>query len=171
MTKTTHGLQAQEEPDYLINQSTHTCLAVLGGTCPEDAVLGMAQCSGARSQQWYSTGDGQWQWGGNRAYCLISHPNKLRVELGFSISAESSTCWLFDDADRLVDGDLALDVPWESPRTAVGLWPKHAGNNQKWWSLSTLKAYLHEAEEPINGMIIDILGPQWQDTIQKLNSK
>ncbi|ROT63236.1 hypothetical protein C7M84_018890 [Penaeus vannamei] len=171
MTKTSQEPPAQEEPDYLINQSTHTCLAVLGGTCPDDAVLGMAECSGARSQQWYATGDGQWQWGGNRAYCLVSHPDTLRVELGYSNSAEGSTCWVHDDADRLVDGELVLDVPWESPRTAVGLWPKHEGSNQKWWTLSTLKAHLNVAEEPINGMIIDILGPQWQDTIQKFNRR
>ncbi|XP_042857440.1 uncharacterized protein LOC122243793 [Penaeus japonicus] len=171
MTKTSKDPQAPEEPDYLINQSTHTCLTVLGGTCPEDAVVGMAQCSGARSQQWYSNGDGQWLWGGNRAYCLVSHPETLRVELGYSDSADSSSCWVFDDADRLVVGELALDVPWENPRTAVALWPKHAGGNQKWWTLSTLKSYLNEAEEPINGIVIDILGPQWQDAIQKLNNQ
>lgn len=55
-------------------------------------------------------------------------------------STTNQTSWLLDESGRLTCGsNLALDVPWEKPRTAVILYPKHSGQNQKWWLLSALK--------------------------------
>lgn len=52
----------------------------------------------------------------------------------------NQTSWLLDESGRLTCGsNLALDVPWEKPRTAVILYLKHHGQNQKWWLLSALK--------------------------------
>nr|XP_045612961.1 TRPM8 channel-associated factor 1-like [Procambarus clarkii] len=133
------GLQGDEEgPEYLVNQSSHTCLTVVKGTTPADAVLAMAKCMGSVKQQWY-VHKGQWQWGGDRSYCLVPDG---KGSVGLAPSATSRVVWTLDEADRMVVGSLALDVPWEKPRTRVLMYQKHTYTNQKWWTLSGLKTCL-----------------------------
>lgn len=127
-----------ERPEYLVNQSSHTCLTVVRGTGPADAVLAMAKSTGSVKQQWYVQG-GQWQWAGDRAYCLVPNGNG---SLGLAPSSTSRVVWTLDKFDRMVAGSLALDVPWENPRTRVIMYPKHDHINQKWWTLSGLKTCL-----------------------------
>ncbi|XP_069990263.1 uncharacterized protein [Penaeus vannamei] len=128
-----------DEPDYLVNQSSHTCLTVVRGSSPRDAVIAMAKCSGNVKQQWFFH-RGQWQWAGNRQFCLDVDSDHKKVVLGES--ARSSTVWTHDSEGRILTESRGLDVPWGKPRTAVILYPKHDGANQKWWTLSGLKASL-----------------------------
>ncbi|XP_042866722.1 uncharacterized protein LOC122249697 [Penaeus japonicus] len=126
-----------DEPDYLVNQSSHTCLTVVRGSSPHDAVIAMAKCSGNVKQQWFFH-RGQWQWGGDRQLCLDVDQNNVVLRE----CTKSSTVWAHDPQGRIVTGSRGLDVPWGKPRTAVILYPKHDGANQKWWTLSGLKASL-----------------------------
>ncbi|XP_071544031.1 uncharacterized protein [Panulirus ornatus] len=128
----------EEKPEYLVSQSSHTCLTVLKGTGPADAVLGMAKCTGDMRQRWV-VHDGQWRWGANPSFCLV--PDK-RGGVTLAPSVTSSVAWTFDDAERLVVGTDALDVPWPKPRIRILMYPKHDGINQKWWLMSKQQADL-----------------------------
>ncbi|XP_069169092.1 TRPM8 channel-associated factor 1-like [Procambarus clarkii] len=161
------GLQGDEEgPEYLVNQSSHTCLTVVKGTTPADAVLAMAKCMGSVKQQWYVR-KGQWQWGGDRSYCLVPAG---KGRLGLAPSATSKVVWTLDEADRMVVGSLALDVPREQPRTRVLMYAKNSSTNQKWWTLSTLKTCLvgaHHTDPCLPPAIAEVYQRdthQWLDT-------
>lgn len=132
------------ETEYLVSQSTHTCLTVLKGTGPSDAVIGMAKPTGGVQQQWIVCG-GQWQWAGNRSYCL--EPDFTKGQVRLALSASSNAVWTHDSADRMMVKSYALDVPWEKPRTKVIVYPHlHDGTNQKWWILSDLKSHLSSCQ-------------------------
>ncbi|KAK7078104.1 hypothetical protein SK128_002625 [Halocaridina rubra] len=128
-------------PEYLISQSTHTCLTVLQGSGDNDTVIGMASCSGSVKQQWFFI-NGKIHWGGNRSLCLAK--DRVRKLLCLQPCDTISECWSQDQEDRLTLGSEALDVPWQAPRTKVILYPKHSGINQKWWTLSQLKTCLEK---------------------------
>lgn len=144
-------------PEYLISQSTLTCLAVINGTGPHDAVIGMAKCNGSINQQWFAV-NGQWQWGGNRSLCLA--PDNQFGGLCLASCNTVAGSWIHDQEDRLCFGSQALDVPWQKPRTQVLLYPKHTYANQKWWTLSQLNACLEDnhlvGEHCLTSSILDI---------------
>lgn len=129
-------------PDFLINQSTHTCLTVISGSGVHDAVIGMSKCTGGIKQQWFAK-NGQWHWGGNQALCLSRDKSG---KLCLAPQNTLSQSWVLDEQDRLALGSEALDVPWGSPRTQVIFYPKHSGLNQKWWTFSKLKACLADKQ-------------------------
>ncbi|XP_068203396.1 uncharacterized protein [Palaemon carinicauda] len=131
-------------PDYLINQSTLTCLTVLSGTGPSDAKIGLAPFTGTVTQQWIIR-DSLWLWAGNPSCCLV--PNWMQGNLMLGAVSNSRTQWLFNDQEMLETNSNALDVPWDSPRTKVIVYPKHGGVNQKWWRLSHVKAMLQSSPE------------------------
>ncbi|XP_064085273.1 uncharacterized protein LOC135200566 [Macrobrachium nipponense] len=137
--RTRVGLKAGaafEEPEYLISQSTHTCLTVLNGTGPKDASIGLAPYTGNARQQWFVE-DGIWEWSLNRSYCLAPDLQKggLKLEL-----KNSHASWTIDKYGLFTNGPHALDVPWEGARTKVILYPIHGGINQRWWCMSSLKS-------------------------------
>lgn len=65
----------EECPEYLVSQSTNTCLSVVRGSGACDAVLGLSKCTGSIRQQWYVCSDGRWEWGADRSLCLAHNPN------------------------------------------------------------------------------------------------
>ncbi|XP_047489905.1 uncharacterized protein LOC125039721 [Penaeus chinensis] len=134
------------EPEFLINQSSNTCVGVRSGSKPSDAVVGMMQNSGDKEQMWFTVGN-SWQWGGNRAYCLAPDYNTRSVKL--EDTASSTASWYTDDAERFRIGSDALDVPRPEPRTTVILYYPNDGLNQKWWKFSDLKAGLEEAKPAV----------------------
>ncbi|XP_037790809.1 uncharacterized protein LOC119586179 [Penaeus monodon] len=131
-----------KEPEYLISQSTTTCLAVRSGSMPSDAEVGLLKCSGTKEEGWFPFG-GSWQWAGNRSYCL--GPDYSTRTLKLEDSSNSTAIWSMDEAERFRIGSDALDVPWEAPRTKVVLYSPHDGLNQKWWKFSDLKTNLEGA--------------------------
>lgn len=160
-------------PEYLISQSTLTCLAVINGTGAHDAVIGMAKCNGSINEQWFAV-NGQWQWGGNRSLCLA--PDNKSGGLCLASCNTVAGSWIHDQEDRLCFGSQALDVPWQKPRTQVLLYPKHTYANQKWWTLSQLNACLEDdhlvGEHCLNSSILDICKKELDraSTIKKLRS-
>ncbi|XP_063592925.1 uncharacterized protein LOC134770012 [Penaeus indicus] len=134
------------EPEFLINQSSNTCVGVRSGSKPSDAVVGMMQNSGDKEQMWFTVGN-SWQWGGNRAYCLAPDYNTRSVKL--EDTASSTASWYMDDAERFRIGSDALDVPRPEPRTTVILYYPNDGLHQKWWKFSDLKAGLEEAKPAV----------------------
>ncbi|XP_027232360.2 TRPM8 channel-associated factor 3 [Penaeus vannamei] len=125
-----------KEPEYLISQSTTTCLAVRRGSMPSDAEVGLLKCNGSKEEGWFPFG-GSWQWAGNRSYCL--GPDYSTRDVKLEDSSNSTAIWTWDEAERFRIGSYALDVPWEEPRTKVWLYSPHNGLNQKWWKFSELK--------------------------------
>ncbi|XP_042857642.1 uncharacterized protein LOC122243948 [Penaeus japonicus] len=132
-----------KEPEYLISQSTTTCLAVRSGSTPTDAEVGLLPCSGNKEEGWYPFG-GSWQWAADRSYCLGPNYNDRTVKL--EETSNSTAIWSMDEKERFRIGSDAVDVPWEAPRTKVVLYSPHDGLNQKWWKFSELKANLEGAE-------------------------
>ncbi|KAK4304232.1 hypothetical protein Pmani_023814 [Petrolisthes manimaculis] len=132
--------------EYLVCQSTGTCLSVVSGSGPGDAVVGLAKCTGSSSQRWYVC-DGRWQWAPDRSLCLAHKQGELCLAPCTSTTTQAS--WTLDESGRLSPShsSLALDVPWDYPRTKVILYPKHSGQNQKWWLLSTLKKIIDDSPD------------------------
>lgn len=128
-------------PEFLINQKTLTCLAVIKGTNANDAVIGMQKCTGRVEQQWFPS-NGQWQWGGNRELCLAPK-GKGDVHLVPCDTAKES--WKFDEGDRLVIGAVSLGVRVAKPSKPVKLWPKPGGPNKKWWTFTSMRESLEDA--------------------------
>ncbi|XP_042894029.1 TRPM8 channel-associated factor homolog isoform X2 [Penaeus japonicus] len=139
-------LVSPDEPEYLINQSSKTCLGVRHGSTPSDAYVGMLNGNGIKNQQWFSVGD-SWQWGGNRFYCLAPDYDNRTVIL--EDTSTSTSIWYMDDAHRLRIGEYAIDVPQTAPRTRVGLFKASDAIHQKWWRFSDIKASLEGTEPPV----------------------
>ncbi|XP_042857641.1 uncharacterized protein LOC122243947 [Penaeus japonicus] len=137
---------ANLEPEFLINQSSNTCIGVRSGSGPSDAIVGMMKNSGRKEQQWFPV-DNSWQWGRNRAYCLSPDYNTRSVKL--EETASSTASWYMDDAERFRIGIDALDVPRPKPRTKVILYYPNDGLHQKWWKFSDLKANLEGAKPAV----------------------
>lgn len=112
-------------------------MTVLRGKDPHDAVVGLAPYDGSRRQQWFPRG-GQWQWGYDRSLCLVPDRNSHHLTLA-PCSSSSSSIWTLDVHGLLSMGSNVMDVPWETPRTRIIMYPKHGGENQRWWTLSGLK--------------------------------
>lgn len=123
----------------MISQSTNTCLTVLSGTGPRDAVVGLAEYTGSGRQQWFVQG-GQWQWAENRSLCLS--PDEGRQGLCLVPAGTSSAFWTLNEEGIFGTESRALDVPWEEPRTKVILYPAHGGQNQRWWTVSLISMWL-----------------------------
>ncbi|XP_042894031.1 uncharacterized protein LOC122267898 [Penaeus japonicus] len=132
-------LVSPDEPEYLINQSSKTCLSVRKGSKPSDAEVGMLNGNRIKEQEWFSVGD-SWQWGGDRSYCLGPDYEARTVVL--ESSSTSTSVWYMDDAERLRIGDYALNVPLHAPKTAVVLANPNDTKHQKWWKFSDLKTSL-----------------------------
>ncbi|XP_042211670.1 uncharacterized protein LOC121859069 isoform X2 [Homarus americanus] len=160
-------MAGKDEPEYLVNQSSHTCLTVVRGTGPADAVLAMAKCTGRARQQWF-VHEGQWQWGSNRSYCLVPDD---KGSVGLAPSATSRVVWTLDAADRMVVGSHALDVPWEKPRTRVIMYPKHNYSNQQWWTLSSLKSCLGTTEHNTSHCLPEAIAHVCQHETQCSNDR
>nr|XP_027232361.1 uncharacterized protein LOC113823851 isoform X1 [Penaeus vannamei] len=144
--KWTVDLVSPEEPEYLINQSSKTCLGVRKGSTPSDAYVGTLHGNGLEQQQWFFVGD-TWQWGGNRSYCLGPDYDNRTVIL--EDTSTSASVWYMDDEQRLRIGEYAIDVPLTAPRTRVGLFKASDAIHQKWWRFSELKASLEGVEPPV----------------------
>ncbi|KAK7085619.1 hypothetical protein SK128_023755 [Halocaridina rubra] len=130
-------------PEYLINRKTHTCLAVLEGNTTIDAVIGMEKCNGKVNQQWHHV-DSQWQWGGDRKLCL-THKAKGAVVLAPCDSSTSS--WTYNDnGGSFSTGSLALGVRVGIPSQPVRLWQQKGGANQRWWTLTSMKKVMANAQ-------------------------
>ncbi|XP_069990339.1 TRPM8 channel-associated factor 2 isoform X1 [Penaeus vannamei] len=143
---TDQGDRPESHKRYLINQATHTCLAVIGGSSPENAVIGMTSPSDSREKQWYNSG-GQWQWGGDRSYCLAPVPGDITVRL---VKCASSTIkWTKDAEGRMVFGSRVLTVPPGRHRTRVILRSTINGTDQMWWTDAELRAFLKGASPAV----------------------
>ena len=129
-------------PEYLISQSTHTCLTVINGRSVCNAIIGMSKCHGGLNQQWFHK-NGQLLWGGDQSLCLSKGKSG---KLCLAPHDSQRELWIRNTQNQFILGSLALDVPWRSPRTKVHLYPKHSGSNQKWWIFSQLKALLDDSQ-------------------------
>ncbi|XP_037790815.1 uncharacterized protein LOC119586185 [Penaeus monodon] len=144
--KWTIDLVSPEEPEYLINQSSKTCLGVRKGSTPSTAEVGMLNGNGLKEEQWFSVGD-SWQWGGDRSYCLGPDYDVRTVIL--EESSSSTSVWYMDESERLRIGDYALNVPLHTPNAAVVLASPNNTKHQKWWKFSDLKTSLEGTEPPV----------------------
>ncbi|ROT63231.1 hypothetical protein C7M84_018885 [Penaeus vannamei] len=136
---------SREEQIFLISQAEDACLAVVSGSTPEDAVVGLASVSNSKEKLWYNCG-GQWQWGGDRSFCLAQVPGKPTVGLARSCSSRAK-CRL-DGEGRMALGSAMLTVP-PGGSTRVILCPKMNIKHQKWWTAADLKSNLQELKSAV----------------------
>ena len=140
---------------------------MLNGTKLSDAVVKLSPFDGSLSQQWI-VHDKQWFWAGNPSYCLV--PDWKSHTLKLEDVSICKTYWNFSDQGILETNLNVLDVPWESPRTRVIVYPKHGGENQRWWRLSEVKSLVQNKAARANypKALLEIVSkmPQNDDSCQ-----
>ncbi|XP_064085960.1 uncharacterized protein LOC135201043 [Macrobrachium nipponense] len=126
-----------EDKEYLVNQSTHTCLAVLSG--PLDAVIGLAPYNGNSNQQWLVC-DGTWRWAHNHSLCLA--PDFDENCLRLVSTGDEDPKWDLDKEGFFMNGSHAVGISEDDDPSRLSLQPKLGVKTQKWWTLSGLKSYV-----------------------------
>nr|XP_027232355.1 TRPM8 channel-associated factor 2-like isoform X3 [Penaeus vannamei] len=135
-------MSEEDVPLHLLNQGEEKCLAVVSGSTPADAVIGLASPNDSKEQQWIGSG-GQWRWCADPSYCLAPAAGN---QVGLAESSSSSALWTKDDEGRLVTGSKALTVPRVKDKSRLVLRPIHNGINQKWWTDVELRDSLMAVE-------------------------
>ncbi|XP_042894030.1 TRPM8 channel-associated factor 3-like [Penaeus japonicus] len=141
-----------EIPVYLLHQGEEKCLAVVSGSTPTDAVIGLASPSNNKEQQWFDS-EGQWRWSADPSYCLA--PVAGTPQVGLAESSSSSTLWTKDDEDRMVIGSKALTLPRGKDKSRLIMRPIHNGINQKWWTDIELKSTLMDVKTASYPLVSD----------------
>nr|XP_027232378.1 uncharacterized protein LOC113823863 [Penaeus vannamei] len=86
-----------KEPEYLISQSTTTCLAVRSGSVPSDAEVGLLNCSGSKEEGWFPFGG---------FGCRLQHSGypRTKVWLYSPYDGPNQKWWKFSDLKTIPEG-------------------------------------------------------------------